>query len=46
MSTSTKFAFQKTNYIIMLVGLAVLFIGFYIMTIDQEPYGFGFFGAA
>ena len=28
----------------MLVGLAVLFIGFYIMTIDQEPYGFGFFG--
>ena len=44
MSTSTKFAFQKTNYIIMLVGLAVLFIGFYIMTIDQEPYGFGFLG--
>ena len=28
----------------MLIGLAFLFIGFFIMTIDKEPYGFGFFG--
>lgn len=28
----------------MLVGLVVLIIGFFIMTIDNETYGFGFFG--
>ena len=28
----------------MLVGLVVLVLGFFIMTIDKETYGFGLFG--
>lgn len=36
--------FQKKNYLIMLIGIVVLVIGFIIMTLDQEPYGFGFLG--
>jgi uncharacterized membrane protein len=38
------FAFQKINYIIMLIGIAFIFLGFYIMAQDKEPYGFGFLG--
>lgn len=39
-----KLVFSKTNYIIMLAGIAVLILGFFIMTLDTEPYGFGFKG--
>lgn len=28
----------------MLLGIAILAIGFFIMTLDTEPYGFGFLG--
>ena len=28
----------------MLIGLAVLVLGFVIMSIDPEPFGFGFLG--
>lgn len=44
MSDQNKFAFQKANYIIMLVGVLVLVLGFFLMSIDSEPYGFGFLG--
>lgn len=44
MSDQNKFAFQKANYIIMLVGVLTLVIGFFIMASDSEPYGFGFLG--
>lgn len=44
MSDKNKLAFQKINYIIMLVGVVVLILGFFIMTLDTEPYGFGFLG--
>ncbi len=44
MSDKSKFAFQKANYIIMLVGVLTLIIGFFIMSSDGEPYGFGFLG--
>lgn len=37
-------AFSKKNYIIMLVGLAVLAVGFVIMSLDKDDYGFGFLG--
>ncbi|AKQ45279.1 hypothetical protein TH63_05945 [Rufibacter radiotolerans] len=40
----TSFAFGKRNYRIMLVGLLVMAIGFIIMTLDTEPYGYGFLG--
>lgn len=36
--------FGRKNYVFMLVGIATLVIGFFVMTIDKEAYGFGFFG--
>jgi ATP/ADP translocase len=39
-----RFAFTKKNYIIMIVGIVVLALGFLIMSSDTEPYGFGFLG--
>jgi len=36
--------FTKKNYILMLSGIIVVFIGFFIMTLDQQDYGFGFLG--
>ncbi|WP_422360505.1 DUF3098 domain-containing protein [Reichenbachiella sp.] len=44
MSDKNKLAFQKINYMIMLAGVAVLILGFIIMSLDTEPYGFGFLG--
>lgn len=44
MSNKEKLAFKKANYILMLAGIGVLTIGFYIMTLDKEDYGFGFYG--
>ena len=44
MSNKEKLAFTKVNYIIMLIGIAFLSLGFFIMTLDSEPYGFGFMG--
>ena len=40
----SKFAFRKINYVIMLIGIGVLMLGFVIMTLDKEDYGFGFLG--
>ncbi len=37
-------AFGKKNYVLMLAGIAVLALGFFIMTLDTEPYGLGFLG--
>ena len=37
-------AFGRINYIIMIVGVVTLGLGFIIMTLDQEQYGFGFLG--
>jgi hypothetical protein len=36
--------FGKKNYNLMLAGLALLISGFVIMSLDQEPFGFGFLG--
>lgn len=44
MSEKNKFAFQKANYVIMLIGVLTLLLGFFIMASDGEPYGFGFLG--
>lgn len=44
MSNTPKFAFTKKNYYIMLGGVLLLIIGFFIMTLDTETYGFGFLG--
>jgi hypothetical protein len=44
MENKTKLAFGRKNYILMLVGIAVLAVGFIIMTLDNEQYGLGFMG--
>ncbi|MGL1887095.1 MAG: DUF3098 domain-containing protein [Reichenbachiella sp.] len=44
MSDQNKLAFSKINYTIMIMGVLVLILGFFIMTLDTEPYGFGFLG--
>jgi Protein of unknown function (DUF3098) len=36
--------FSKGNYTMMLIGLAVIMAGFFIMTMDKEDFGFGFLG--
>lgn len=40
----TEMPFGKQNYAMMLVGLAVLFVGFIIMSMDSTTFGFGFLG--
>jgi Protein of unknown function (DUF3098) len=37
-------AFGKSNFTIMLAGIAIIFVGFIIMTLDKEEFGFGFMG--
>ena len=44
MDARSKFAFKRINYIIMLIGIGVLVLGFFIMTLDKETFGFGFLG--
>ncbi|MEL6556759.1 MAG: DUF3098 domain-containing protein [Bacteroidota bacterium] len=44
MEEKSKFAFDKMNYILMIAGVVVLLLGFYVMSIDTEEYGFGFYG--
>ncbi len=36
--------FGKKNYRLMLIGLAVLVLGFIIMSLDSTTFGFGFIG--
>jgi hypothetical protein len=40
----SKLPFTKKNYQIMVAGLIVLVLGFTIMAMDSELYGFGFMG--
>ncbi|WP_040497678.1 DUF3098 domain-containing protein [Fulvivirga imtechensis] len=44
MDKNTKLPFGRKNYIFMLAGIAVLVLGFVIMSLDSEPFGFGFLG--
>lgn len=39
-----KLPFGKKNYMLMIIGLVVIVIGFTIMSLDSEPQGFGFLG--
>lgn len=36
--------FGRTNYILMLAGIGVILLGFFIMSLDKEEFGFGFLG--
>lgn len=44
MSGKKNMAFGKNNYKLMLIGLAVLILGFVLMTLDNQRFGFGFLG--
>lgn len=44
MENKNKLAFNKKNYILMLIGIGVLILGFTIMSLDDQDYGFGFLG--
>ncbi|MFN8843288.1 MAG: DUF3098 domain-containing protein [Chryseotalea sp.] len=39
-----KLPFTKKNYQLMIIGLVILLSGFTIMSMDNEPFGFGFLG--
>ncbi|NOT76564.1 MAG: DUF3098 domain-containing protein [Cyclobacteriaceae bacterium] len=39
-----KLPFGKKNYQLMVIGLIVLAVGFTIMSLDNQPHGFGFLG--
>ncbi|QDH80676.1 MULTISPECIES: DUF3098 domain-containing protein [Echinicola] len=36
--------FSKRNYLLMLIGIAIIVVGFIIIGLDSEPHGFGFMG--
>jgi hypothetical protein len=39
-----KLPFGKKNYQLMILGVVILIIGFTIMAMDKDAYGFGFMG--
>jgi hypothetical protein len=44
MDKKSKLAFTKENYMLMVIGLSAIILGFLIMALDPEPHGFGFLG--
>jgi hypothetical protein len=44
MENKNKLAFGKQNYVLMLVGIVLLIIGFFVMSADDQPFGFGTLG--
>jgi hypothetical protein len=36
--------FSKSNFILMIAGIVLIFAGFFVMTLDKEEFGFGFLG--
>lgn len=40
----SKLPFGRKNYQLMIIGIAVLAVGFTIMSLDSQPHGFGFLG--
>lgn len=44
MENTPKYAFGRENFIIMFVGIAMILLGFIIMSLDSTTFGFGFLG--
>jgi|TARA_B100001113_G_C21099584_1_gene618147 hypothetical protein len=44
MDKNSNMPFKNSNYKLMGIGVAIIFIGFFIMTLDTEDYGYGFLG--
>ncbi len=43
-SDKNALPFGKSNYTLMIAGILLIFLGFFIMTLDKEEFGFGFMG--
>lgn len=41
---ASSLPFGKSNFKFMLIGIGVILLGFIIMTLDKEEFGFGFLG--
>ncbi len=44
MRNKSNMAFWRKNYILMIIAIVILLLGFIIMTLDKQEYGFGFLG--
>ncbi|HEX9650810.1 MAG TPA: DUF3098 domain-containing protein [Cyclobacteriaceae bacterium] len=44
MSKKENLAFQRINYILLIVGILAIALGFTIMSLDKDPHGFGVLG--
>lgn len=44
MDKNNKMPFGRKNYILMLTGIGILVLGFLIISLDTERFGFGFLG--
>ncbi|WP_250630234.1 DUF3098 domain-containing protein [Rhodoflexus caldus] len=44
MQNKKGFPFAKQNYVLMLVGVGVVMLGFLLMALDSEEFGFGILG--
>lgn len=40
----SKLPFGRKNYLLMIIGVFTLVLGFIIMSLDNEQHGFGFLG--
>ena len=43
-NNQSNFPLNAKNIIVLVVGFVCMIIGFFIMTLDKEPFGFGFLG--
>ena len=39
-----KLPFGRKNFVWMIIGIVLLFVGFAVMSMDSQPHGFGFLG--
>jgi ATP/ADP translocase len=44
MENKNRLAFGRQNYLLMLVGIVLLIIGFFVMSADDQTFGFGTLG--
>jgi hypothetical protein len=44
MQNNSKLPFGKINYYLMIAGVLTIFLGFFIMSMDKEEFGFGNMG--
>lgn len=42
--TKSALPFNRQNYLLTIIGIALILVGFFVMTLDKEEFGFGFLG--